>query len=329
MKTEMLPVRTTRSKAKDAVKVDARATEPPTSSAKDYLLKSMHPTLPIRTLPQALNTEDTGLSSHDQRLLQSKQRRLRLEDFSHPAQYQPESHLLDAAKATLVFAQEAAGTAVCISPYGLLLTCSHCVAASPEELQEEIRGGAKVRRWLLFASGAVVEAELVTGAWDDRRDLALLGIVAAQRDVSRDSTSELCRQEQNNDGSTFSFPHTAIATSPPRPRDSLICVGHPGSEDLEASAPGLATGYDVLHISDGRFRGYAKGQNLQDNSEIGALKHDCWTYWGHSGASLLDQKTGRLVGLHSSWDEATLMRRGVPLEAIQRFLEDYTALVLD
>jgi hypothetical protein len=100
----------------------------------------------------------------------------------------------------------------------------------------------------------------------------------------------------------------------------LACIGHPGSEDLQTSIPGIKTNFDVLHRSTGRFRGYAKGQNLQDNSEIGALKHDCWTYWGRSGAPLVDQLTGELVGIHSSWDEMTGMRRGIAWEAIIEFL---------
>jgi len=52
----------------------------------------------------------------------------------------------------------------------------------------------------------------------------------------------------------------------------------------------------VLHISTGLSRGYASGQDAQDNLEIGALTHDCWTYWGHSGAPLVETSTGCLVG---------------------------------
>lgn len=59
-----------------------------------------------------------------------------------------------------------------------------------------------------------------------------------------------------------------------------------------------------------------------DNAEIGALMHDCWTYWGHSGAPLVDAKAGGLVGLHSSWDEETGMRRGIGVEAIVEFLRE-------
>ncbi|KAI9692436.1 MAG: hypothetical protein M1822_006667 [Bathelium mastoideum] len=322
-------MRTTRSKAKHVATANETSAESLAELTKDSVLKSLFPSPQTRNLPETLTIKDTSLSARDHQLLQFKQRNLRREDFSHPAQYQPNSRLLIVAQATLVFAQEAAGTAVCISPDGLLLTCSHCVSASREELEEESRTGAKVRRWLLFASGIAVQAELVTGAWDDQRDLALLNIVGAQRNASRGPDAANSNQRQTEHDVSFAFPYVNIAVSSPRPKDSLICIGHPGSEDLEASIPGLATGYDVLHISEGQFRGYARGQDLQDNSEIGALKHDCWTYWGHSGAPLIDQKTGKLVGLHSSWDEETLMRRGVPLEAVRQFLQLHTALAVD
>jgi hypothetical protein len=85
--------------------------------------------------------------------------------------------------------------------------------------------------------------------------------------------------------------------------------------------PGTKTNFDILHVSTGLFRGHAAGQDLQDNSEIGALKHDCWTYWGHSGCPIVETVAGTLVGLHSSWDEKTGMRRGIPLEAILEFLK--------
>ncbi|OLN82728.1 hypothetical protein CCHL11_08760 [Colletotrichum chlorophyti] len=200
--------------------------------------------------------------------------------------------------ATLVFAQEEAGTAVCISPRGILLTCAHCVAETPNDLN------ASKSHWLLFASGRIVEAE--TLVWDPVRDLALLKIVAAQMP----SPTPMSR-----------FPCIVPSQTPPPLKSRLICVGHPGSEDLKAAEPGTRTGYDVLHLSTGTFRGVALGQNPQDNAEIGALVHSCWTYWGHSGAPLIERMTGRLVGLHSSWDEETGMRRGIASEAILGFLQ--------
>ncbi|KAK0665219.1 trypsin-like cysteine/serine peptidase domain-containing protein [Cercophora samala] len=206
-----------------------------------------------------------------------------------------------AVSATLVFAQQEAGTAVCIHPSGLLLTCAHCVADDETELDLE------KMHWLLFASGRAVSAKCL--AWDSQRDLALLQVTAASAAVPGESP----------DG--VSFPSVTLAEESPRLGAGLVCIGHPGSEDLEASEAGVATGYDVLHLSSGSFCGYAEGQDLQDNSEIGALQHDCWTYWGHSGAPLLDSRTGRLVGLHSSWDDETCMRRGIALEAIRMFLK--------
>lgn len=211
---------------------------------------------------------------------------------------------------------------MCISKTGLLLTCSHCVAESPEELDLD-----KIW-WLLFASGQAVQARTVK--WDPRRDLALLQIVAAQPHISVDSfnySDPSCIPEQTGRATTNldSFPVAQLASKTPTVRTPLLCIGHPGSEDLEIGRPGVATGYDVLHISEGKFRGYAKGQDVQDNSEIGALMHDCWTYWGHSGAPLLDVKSGALTGLHSSWDDETGMRRGVGWEALRDFLGEHTA----
>jgi V8-like Glu-specific endopeptidase len=65
------------------------------------------------------------------------------------------------------------------------------------------------------------------------------------------------------------------------------------------------------------------GADPQDNSEIGTLNHDAWTYWGHSGAPLLRETDGTLIGLHSSWDDQTAMRHAIPLAAITEFLQEH------
>ncbi|KAH7241000.1 trypsin-like cysteine/serine peptidase domain-containing protein [Fusarium redolens] len=200
--------------------------------------------------------------------------------------------------ATFVFAQSEAGTAVCISPDGVLLTCAHCVAEEPSELT------ANPSCVLVSSNGKVVSTTVV--AWDPIRDLALLLIDKA----------ELHHRP---------FPYAYIASSPPKFNSKLLCIGHPGSEDLEAERSGVKTEYDTLVLSEGTFCGLDKDQDPQDNSEIGALKHSCWTYWGHSGAGLFDRKTGALVGVHSSWDDETGMRRGVPLEAVVEFVEEVEA----
>ncbi|KAM0431020.1 hypothetical protein ACHAPT_005657 [Fusarium lateritium] len=205
-------------------------------------------------------------------------------------------HHYSPVDATYIFAQEQAGTAVCVSPDGILLTCSHCVAESASELTQN------PIHLLLSSKGAMVSARVM--AWDPTRDLALLMIVAAEPPHRP-------------------FPYARLAASPPKTNTRLFCVGHPGSEDLEAERRGVPTEYDALVLSEGTFRGLASGQDPQDNSEMGSLKHTCWTYWGHSGAGLFDRKTGMLVGVHSSWDEDTGMRRGVPFEALLAFLEEF------
>ncbi|KAF2741111.1 hypothetical protein EJ04DRAFT_558473 [Polyplosphaeria fusca] len=287
----------------------------------------------IAVLPEKLPSQLEGLTAKGVMLLQHKRRLL----TNSPSQFQqldelsePESSnhglLKNALDATLVFAQEEAGTAVCISSTGLLLTCSHCVATSPSSLS------LSQPTWLLFSSGQTVRA--ITIHWDPHRDLALLQIVAAQLPPSHPPL--LSRRPVFS----FSFPAVPVVTSEPSKAANLLCIGHPGSEDLEVGRRGVATGYDVLHVSEGKFRGYAPGQDEQDNSEIGALMHDCWTYWGHSGAPLVGRGTrngrgvgndgvGRLVGLHSSWDEETGMRRGVGGEAVRGFLREVAPGVLE
>jgi S1-C subfamily serine protease len=279
-----------------------------------YQLKRQYP-IPVEILPNTLTSAKTGLTRKELATLNSTRQKL----FSSPSQadnsitklVKRSKNLAAAARATLVFAQHEAGTAVCISASGLVLTCAHCVAESPEEY------AAAKSTWLVFSSGQVVRAECV--AWDQKRDLALLRITAADRLAEHAEASSI-----------MLFPFAEIAKQTPlfAPGDKqttrLICIGHPGSEDLEAadSSQPILTDYDVLHVSRG-YHGLASDQDVQDNSEIGALQHDCWTYWGHSGAPLIDAKSGEVVGLHSSWDDETGMRRGVAWEALHEFVEEW------
>jgi len=265
---------------------------------------------PITTLPAMLTIKQTGLSKRDHAILEKKQRWLQTYLVALP---KSAKHLACALNSTALFAQEEAGTAVCIAPEGILLTCSHCVAEDAEALDF-----AK-DHWLVFASGHVVRARTI--AWDPKKDLALIRITEAQKSEPTDGAKD--KSPSNPTLVQSGFPSIGIGTTTPAIGTKLVCIGHPGSEDLEIGRPGVKTGYDVLHVSEGKFRGYAEGQDLQDNSEIGALMHDCWTYWGHSGAPLVEVSSGKLAGLHSSWDDETCMRRGVPLEAIKAFLEEH------
>uniref|UniRef100_A0A8H7NH92 AT hook domain-containing protein family protein n=1 Tax=Bionectria ochroleuca TaxID=29856 RepID=A0A8H7NH92_BIOOC len=252
----------------------------------------------IRNLPSKLTVAATKLPASDHRTLNKK--REWLENYTVEApKTLSRNGVTSPVPAVLVFAQEEAGTAICTSPNGVILTCSHCVA----ETEDELDWGKT--HWLLFASGMVVAAKTVF--WDPSRDLAILIITRAPPSAL---------------GSPASFPFIRLSPEPPRLNARLMCFGHPGAEDLEASIPGVKTNYDTLVMSLGTFKGMAPGQDPQDNAEIGAFMHDCWTYWGHSGAPLLDRNTGALVALHSSWDDETAMRRGVPWEALDAFFQE-------
>lgn len=168
---------------------------------------------------------------------------------------------------------------------------------------------------MLFYTGLAVQVEC--RVWDAKRDLALLKIVAVE-------TDRLPSSPEKRGGEVPTFCSVALsASSTLKLRAEVVCIGQPGRDDLESVAA-RKTKYDLFEISEGRFRGMVSGRDPNDNEEIGSLMHDAWNYWGHSGAPLLLRGgEGGLVGLHSSWDEGTGMRHGVPGAAIGSFLAEW------
>jgi hypothetical protein len=200
----------------------------------------------------------------------------------------------------LIFTQYEAGTAVCIHAAGWILTCSHCFGEDEEE-----RTTSNKRRWLLYYTGLAVQVEC--RVWDSKRDLALLKVIAIE---TKESIA----------GSIPIFPYIPLSTNEPSYKMPILCFGQPGRDDLESTSA-RKTKYNLVEVSEGTFRGMVKESDPQDNSEIGTLMHDAWTYWGHSGAPLVSEKDGTLVGMHSSWDDRTAMRHGIPRVAIGEFLK--------
>ena len=256
----------------------------------------------------SLGSKLAGLMPAELSLLRRKQKKLAKSAPSIALSLPPGPYCLRALESSLIFAQDAAGSAVCIDPTGWVLTCSHCFSESEEDFQADSK-----RRWLLYYTGLAVQIEC--RFWDGKRDLALAKIIAVESAGSRGF------------GQVPTFQYVRLSSSSPIVGTSIICVGQPGSEDLE-SATVRKTKYDLVEISEGYFRGLVPKVDPQDNSTIGALMHDAWTYWGHSGAPLLDLADGSLLGLHSSWDSETAMRHGVPHVAIQRFLQQNLPLTL-
>jgi hypothetical protein len=109
------------------------------------------------------------------------------------------------------------------------------------------------------------------------------------------------------------LPFAPLAKVAPAPGTQVICIGQPGAH----TPGGEPTGYQPFHVSVGAIRGYL--DNPLGSQQLGRVKHDAWTYWGHSGSPLFDE-SGRIVALHNSWDSKTAMRHAVPLQAILHFL---------
>ncbi|KAJ7093492.1 trypsin-like cysteine/serine peptidase domain-containing protein [Mycena epipterygia] len=238
-----------------------------------------------------------GLKASELALLREKQRQLTANVATTLASLPNDTEQMRTALgASLIFAQQEAGSAVCVDPAGWVLTCAHCFGDTEEEYQQSPK-----RRWLLFYTGLAVRVEC--RAWDLVRDLALLKIIAVE-----------CA------GAVPAFQFILPAAYAPVKGARIVCIGQPGQDDLESTSA-RRTNYPFIEISEGSFRGMVFGADPQDNSEIGSLMHDAWTYWGHSGAPLIHAADGTLVGLHSSWDDQTAMRHGVPHAAIRAFLD--------
>jgi S1-C subfamily serine protease len=249
-----------------------------------------------------------GLRPVDLKLLREKQKDLKLTATS-TLESLPAVNLRNALESTLIFAQHEAGTAICIDSAGWILTCAHCFGDDEEEYK-----AADKRRWLLSYTGFAMQVEC--RIWDSKRDLALLRIIGIEKDIGteRDATSF-----------SGSFAFVSLSGSRPTSKMPIVCMGQPGRADLEWTSA-RPTNYNLVEISNGTLRGLVKGADPQDNSEIGTLMHDAWTYWGHSGAPLL-RMDGTLVGLHSSWDDSTAMRHGIPVVAIKEFLLQHSSLL--
>jgi hypothetical protein len=251
----------------------------------------------------ATGTKLPGLTSTELSLLRRKQKQLAsnastiLDTCSSP-------YIRKALTATLIFAQHQAGTAACIDETGLILTCAHCFGDDEEEYQASSK-----MRWMLFYTGLAVQVEC--RVWDAKRDLALLRVIAIE---SSEGVEGYCPM----------FTFVTLSNATPSYKMPIICIGQPGREDLESSTY-RRTKYNLMEISKGKFRGMVDG-DPQDNSIIGKLMHDAWTYWGHSGAPLIREADGTLIGLHSSWDDQTSMRHGIPQAAIRGFLEQQNLL---
>jgi S1-C subfamily serine protease len=173
------------------------------------------------------------------------------------------------------------GSGVNLDSRGVFLTAAHVV----DELGAELT--------VRFPDGTEVAA--VTTAIDTALDVAVLEPIDAR------------------DGGAL--PWAPLAASAPDVGTGVVVIGHPG----KWTPDGDATGYQPWNVSVGEIRGF-DGEPL-DDQRMGGVEHDAWTYWGHSGSPLFDER-GRIVALHNSWDSRNAMRHAVTYQAIRHLLDD-------
>jgi S1-C subfamily serine protease len=156
-----------------------------------------------------------------------------------------------------------------------------------------VAGRLKARLTVEFPDGQRFEGECT--ALEKRLDLALIDLSAGEQ-----------------------LPLAPLAKAPPDEGTRVVCIGQPGSRTPE----GEPTRYLPFHVSTGEIRGFLDGR--LGNQALGRTKHDAWTYWGHSGSPLFNER-GEIVAMHNSWDSKTSMRHAVTFEAIEHFLKQHLA----
>lgn len=212
------------------------------------------------------------------------------------------------------------------------------------------RGGLGREKERESSRSRIVGARCI--AWDLGRDLALLKVTHAQQQPEACGFSSGRKTAGSNEinfsgkgKGIVSFPCVKLPPrhqpgSSPGPASGkktwkepplntpLVAIGHPADEHPD-DPPGVkAVGSEhrrVLQLSSGRYLGIApdKVSNPQDNSDTGAMQHDCWTYWGYSGGPIFERDSGVLVGVHVDWNpEEPLVKRAVPWCAVEGFLEE-------
>lgn len=222
------------------------------------------------------------------------------EEFKKKA---PSARAGGALDAAVHIVQHEAGSGVVVGPEHVL-TCAHCVCADDdpnddddEEPDEDPpRMIDRVGRMkLLFCTDASFAVGVCVAA-DDRKDLALLRIVASSAPGKARSWLRVGTVEK---------------------KTRVVCVGNPSEFNLEEGGR-IHFKPPLFHSSSGSIVGRSSPDVVAAKG-LGPWRHTAWTYWGHSGAPLIDAE-GKLVGLHNSWDDELGSRHGIGADEIVEFL---------
>lgn len=132
-----------------------------------------------------------------------------------------------------------------------VLTNAHCVDHYNDPGEDSGEAAPdRVGRWksVFYPDGSVYAARCI--ACDDTSDLALLQIA------------------------TGGLPSASVSDVAALPGSTVVCVGNPGDKRFRR-----------FYMSCGVIKSNDSGRKR--NPDLGATKHSCWTYWGHSGAKKL------------------------------------------
>ena len=199
------------------------------------------------------------------------------------------------------------GSAVCIHEQGYILTCGHAAPPYEDDNTKE--------SLYIFPSGQIIKT--ITLDKDEKIDLALLKIVEIYQN------NKFVKVNPKN-----KFPYAKIKTPEnglnEKPRKNIFCIGNPGFIMYDEEGNLDKKEYKPFWISFGKIKGYLKDQ-IYCKNDLGPLIHNCWTYWGHSGAPLFNFD-GELIGMHNSWNEKNADRHGNSLLGINKFLSKFDFL---
>ena len=201
------------------------------------------------------------------------------------------------------------GSAVCIHEKGYILTCAHAAPPFEDENTKE--------SLYIFPSGEIIKA--LTLDKDEKLDLALLQIISIYENNKFINIKNLTNKK---------FPYAKIKIPENSQNETkgkkVFCIGNPcfTMEDDDGNIENNE--YKPFWISFGKIKGYLKDP-IYCKNDLGPLIHNCWTYWGHSGAPIFNFD-GELVGMHNSWNEKNADRHGNSLLGINKFLSKFDFL---